>query len=148
MRSPSDVLQAAREIRPYLRELLPQPQADDANQRLELILQTATDELSRSQEALALLSTIDVTQEWLRLYLDEHHSAEEILSIIRTYHPLPGKSGAIISPRYCCPVASCHQTWYRRDADAVIPDCPIHGVKLVRESKLPASASSGNLHEP
>lgn len=139
MSSPNDILQAARDIRPYLRDLLPQPDADIADKRLELILYTSGDDQARSQDVLALLSTVDTTQEWLRLYLDEQRPATEILAIIRTYHPLPGKAGAITSPRYCCPVASCHQTWYRRDAEATIPDCPIHGVKLVRESKVQAS---------
>lgn len=139
MTSSANILQAAREIRPYLTELLPYSDAEVANQRLELILHTSTDETARSQEIMALLSTAETTQEWMRLYLEEHHPAAEILKIIRTYQPLPGKSGAIASPRYRCPVANCHQTWYRREASAGIPDCPIHGVKMVRDSKVQAS---------
>jgi hypothetical protein len=139
MTSPTNVLQAARAIRPYLSQLLPHTDAEVADKRLELILQTSTDDEARSQEILSLLSAAEPTQEWMRLYLEEQKPADEILKIMRTYHPLPGKSGAIASPRYRCPVASCHQTWYRREASAEIPDCPIHGVKLVRDSKVQAS---------
>jgi hypothetical protein len=139
MTSPTNVLEAARAIRPYLSQLLPHADAEVADKRLELILQTSTDDAARSQEIRALLATAEPTREWLRLYLEEQKPAEEILKIMRTYQPLPGKSGAIASPRYRCPVASCHQTWYRRDASAEIPTCPIHGVKLVRESKVQAS---------
>jgi len=139
MTSPANVLQAAREIRPYLAELLPPSDAEVADKRLELILHTSTDEAAQSQEIQTLLSASETTHEWMRLYLEEHRPATDILKIIRTYQPLPGKSGAIASPRYRCPVANCHQTWYRREATAAIPDCPIHGVKLVRDSKVQAS---------
>jgi hypothetical protein len=39
------------------------------------------------------------------------------------------------SPRYRCPVASCHQLWYRHDLEEPIPQCPIHYLPLVRDSK-------------
>ena len=52
------------------------------------------------------------------------------------YHPLTGSASRIESPRYRCPVAGCHQTWYRHQAEAAIPQCPIHHVQMVRDSKV------------
>lgn len=138
MTSPSDVLQAAQAIRPYLPELLTRQDAGVIANRLELALNATTDPVAQSEELTHILSATDPTREWLRLYLEEQHEAAAILKIIRTYQPLPGKAGAVTSPRYRCPVASCHQTWYRRETTAEIPNCPIHGVKLVRDSKVQA----------
>lgn len=52
------------------------------------------------------------------------------------YTPLAGSESRIESPRYRCPVASCHQTWYRHSSDEAIPHCPIHDVVMVRDSKV------------
>lgn len=53
-----------------------------------------------------------------------------------SYMPLAGSESRIESPRYRCPVASCHQTWYRHRSDEEIPHCPIHDVVMVRDSKV------------
>ncbi|MEL6397629.1 MAG: hypothetical protein AAFR26_00920 [Cyanobacteria bacterium J06626_4] len=135
MTSPADVLQAAREIRPYLSELLTHPDAEIMAQRLDLSLRTAADSEAQSTGILNVLSSAEPTREWVRLYLEDRQPAAAILPIIRTYQPLPGKAGVVASPRYVCPVASCHQVWYRRQAADDIPNCPIHGVQMVRESK-------------
>lgn len=133
--APSEVLQAAREIRPYLQNLLSPAEMNAVDQQLDQLLAQATDNEQQSREILDFLSRGELTREWMRLYLEERQPAAKILDIIRTYRPLPGKSGAIASPRYRCPVASCHQVWYRRQVEASIPDCPIHGIQMVRESK-------------
>jgi hypothetical protein len=52
------------------------------------------------------------------------------------YTPLPDSTTRVESPRYRCPVASCHQIWYRPAASEDIPLCPIHDVQLVRDSKV------------
>ncbi len=136
MTSSPDVLQAAQAIRPYLAELLDRPDADAMGHRLELALSATADSTTQQAEVHRVLSLAEPTREWLRLYLEEQKSATEILGIIRTYQPLPGKAGTVESPRYVCPVASCHQTWYRREAEAAVPNCPIHGIQMVRESKV------------
>lgn len=136
MTSSPDVLQAAQAIRPYLAELLELPDADAMRQRLELALSATANSTTQQAEIRRVLSLAEPTREWLRLYLEEQKPAAEILSLIRTYQPLPGKAGTVESPRYVCPVASCHQTWYRRDAAAEVPNCPIHGIQMVRESKV------------
>lgn len=136
MTSSPDVLQAAQAIRPYLAELLERPDADAISHRLELALSATANSTTQQAEIRRVLSVAEPTREWLRLYLEEQKPAAEILSLIRTYHPLPGKAGTVESPRYRCPVASCHQTWYRREASAAVPNCPIHGIQMVRESKV------------
>ena len=135
MTSYPDVLQAAKAIRPYLAELLERPDANAMGDRLELALNASTDTAAQQAEIRRVLSVAEPTREWLRLYLEEQKPVAEILSIIRTYHPLPGKAGVVASPRYRCPVASCHQMWYRREVGTEVPNCPIHGVQMVRESK-------------
>lgn len=51
------------------------------------------------------------------------------------YSPLMGSPSQVESPRYRCPVASCHQQWHRHATDDPIPHCPIHDLALVRDSK-------------
>ncbi|MEB3290349.1 MAG: hypothetical protein VKI82_10565 [Leptolyngbya sp.] len=53
-----------------------------------------------------------------------------------SYTPLVGSASRVESPRYRCPVASCHQTWYRHSSDEAIPHCPIHDVVMIRDSKV------------
>ena len=53
-----------------------------------------------------------------------------------SYSPLTGSSSRVESPRYRCPVVSCHQTWYRHEAEEAIPHCPIHDVVMIRDSKV------------
>lgn len=52
------------------------------------------------------------------------------------YTPLVGSESRVESPRYRCPVASCHQIWYRHSSEEDIPHCPIHDVVMVRDSKV------------
>lgn len=136
MTSSPDVLQAAQAIRPYLPELLSRPDAEAMANRLDLVLRQTADSAAQQAEVRQVLSLAEPTREWLRLFIEEETPAAEILTIIRTYQPLPGKAGVVASPRYRCPVASCHQTWYRRAVQADVPDCPIHGIKMVRDSKV------------
>lgn len=135
MTSPVNMLEVAQAIRPHLSDLLTAPAAQAMEQRLDLILNVVADPEAQSEEIRQLLATAQPTQEWFTLYT-QGHPAETILSTIRTYQPLPGKSDAIASPRYRCPVANCHQVWYRRDVNEAIPNCPIHDVQMVRDSKV------------
>ena len=133
---PSDkLLAAAREIRPYIPELLDPLLAQTLGKQLEGLLAMAVLEQGVDKQILKLLAEHKATQEWIRLYVEENYPAEAILKVIRTYSPLPGTMHAVESPRYLCPVASCHQEWYRRDLEQAIPNCPIHDVQLVRDSK-------------
>lgn len=51
------------------------------------------------------------------------------------YPPLVGSTSRVESPRYRCPVASCHQIWHRHDLGETTPHCPIHDLQMVRDSK-------------
>ncbi len=135
MNSSLDIEQAARDIAPYLPELLPLPEAQALQARLQtlLSLESAHDRRAALQETL---SAPEIVQTWVNLYQTGTHPVDTLISRIRTYHPLAGRSEAIASPRYRCPVASCHRTWYRRHVEEIIPDCPIHGIPMVRDSKV------------
>lgn len=52
------------------------------------------------------------------------------------YSPLTGSTSRVESPRYRCPVASCHQLWHRHTTAEAIPHCPIHDTQFVRDSKV------------
>jgi hypothetical protein len=68
--------------------------------------------------------------------MSSHHSQTENPKGDQRYSPLPGSKSQVESPRYRCPVASCHQVWYRPEASENIPQCPIHDVQMVRDSKV------------
>ena len=135
MLPPDKLLSAARKIRPYIPELLDASLAQSVDKQLEALLSAAISEQSVDQQIQKLLAEHETTREWLRLYVEENYPADGILKVIRTYYPLPDTLHAVESPRYLCPVASCHQEWYRRDRDQAIPNCPIHDVQFVRDSK-------------
>ena len=132
---PEKILSAAGEIRPYIPELLDASLAQQLDKQLEDLLAQATSEQDIAQQILKLLVDHESTREWLRLYVEEKYPADAILKVIRTYFPLPTTLHSVESPRYLCPVASCHQKWYRRDREQEIPHCPIHDVQFVRDSK-------------
>jgi hypothetical protein len=130
-------LDAAQAIRPYLMDLLEVPYGpingpSTGECYSNLMARPPADE----EKLLALLQQEAMTREWLRLYLKGQRPAETILPIIRTYHPLTAKTSTVQSPKYVCPVASCHRDWYRQTVDQAIPHCPIHNVPLVRDSKV------------
>ena len=139
MQASRDAKTAASAIRPYLAQLLEAPTA----QRIDRQLQTLLDLEVESQEAFGeLLNQYEGTREWLRLYLHQALPAAEILPQMRKYHPLSASPNEIESPRYVCPVARCHQAWFRQDIDEAVPHCPIHDLPLVRESKVKDSLTS------
>ena len=135
MAPPDKLLTAAQAIRPYLSELLKAPVAQKVGELLEDLLSKSGSEQDVKPKILTVLTEHGPTREWLRLYMDENYPAEAILKVLRTYSPLSDVQHAVESPRYLCPVASCHQQWYRRDRNQTIPNCPIHDVQLVRDSK-------------
>lgn len=68
--------------------------------------------------------------------MSSHHSQTDVPNGDQRYNPLSGSKSRVESPRYRCPVANCHQVWYRPEATQQIPHCPIHDVQLVRDSKV------------
>ena len=135
MSPPDKLLTAARAIHPYLSELLNAPMAQSIGEQLQYLLSQSGSEQDMKPQILTVLREHGPTREWLRLYMDENYPAETILKVMRTYSPLSDSAHAVESPRYLCPVASCHQMWYRRDRNQAIPNCPIHDIQMVRDSK-------------
>ena len=139
MQASRDTKTAASAIRPYLAQLLDAPIAQAVDRQLQTLLDLEVD----AQEAFVeLLNQHKETREWLRLYLKQAVPAAQILPQMRKYYPLSASLNEIESPRYVCPVASCHQAWFRQDIDEPVPHCPIHGLPLVRESKVKDSLAS------
>jgi hypothetical protein len=132
--SVSDICRAARAIQPHLDQLLELPHAQNISQQIDHMLANR-ETPDMGAQLLKLLQTEELTRQWVHYFLDEQMDADSILALIRTYHPLTKGDGAIASPRYCCPVASCHREWYRRSLEETIPTCPIHNLTLVRASK-------------
>ena len=108
--------------------------AQSVDRQLVILLEAQGNTVSE-EKLLGLLQQAEMTREWLRLYLEEQRPADTILPMLRTYYPLTAKSSKIESPKYVCPVASCHRDWYRQAVDQAIPHCPIHDVVMVRDSK-------------
>ncbi|HEY9877896.1 MAG TPA: hypothetical protein V6D29_05535 [Leptolyngbyaceae cyanobacterium] len=134
MYSADEIVKTAQEIRPYLPQLLDAPSAQQVDSQLAQLLVRSQD-APATQQIVELLTQREPTREWMRLSLEEHYPVETIFKTLRTYHPLSGSDNSIESPRYICTVASCHQSWYRRDQSVGIPRCPIHDVQMVRDSK-------------
>ncbi|HEY9738601.1 MAG TPA: hypothetical protein V6D06_20050 [Trichocoleus sp.] len=135
MYSTDEIVKAAQEIQPYLPRLLDAPSAQQIGSQLSRLLGQVSANSTAAQQIVEVLGQQEPTREWLRLSLEEHYAPEAILKTIRTYQPLEGSTSPIESPRYICPVASCHQEWYRRSPSAETPRCPIHDVQFVRDSK-------------
>ncbi|MBD0335364.1 MAG: hypothetical protein ICV62_07745 [Cyanobacteria bacterium Co-bin13] len=133
--SADQIVKTAQEIRPYLAKLLDAPTAQQVDGQLAHLLSQASAEPLATEQIVAVLSQHELTREWLRRSLEENTAAETILKSLRTYEPLTGSHNPIESPHYVCPVASCHQEWYRRDSAVETPRCPIHDVRFVRDSK-------------
>jgi hypothetical protein len=134
MYSADEIVKTAQEIRPYLSQLLDVPTAQQVEGQLNHLLSPSA-EPPATQQILSVLSQHEATREWLRLSLEERIGAATIMKSLRTYEPLNGSHSPIESPHYVCPVASCHQEWYRRSPTAEIPRCPIHDLQFVRDSK-------------
>lgn len=132
--SADEIYRAARAIQPYLADLLNAPNAQRLERRLEGLLSEVSMKQGSHTELFQLLSEHESTRNWIRLYLEDHYPAEDILKALRIYYPLQGIKHSVESPRYVCPVEKCNQDWYRQSREAEIPECPVHGLKLLIDS--------------
>ena len=132
--SPDEICKAAKAIQPYISELLDAPSAQRLERQLEGLMTDYSIQQGSHIQLSSLLAENESTRDWLRLYLEEGHPAEDILKALRIYYPLPGIKNPIESPRYVCPVEKCNQYWYRTNREDEIPVCPIHGIKLIIDS--------------
>jgi hypothetical protein len=135
MNSDNDgVLEAARAIRPYLKDLV-----DDAAVAGNLDRRIA-EELTGQADQTA-------TADRLRALLEEHEDTTWFMSRVLTDKPRyrqpyhqptlrrdivspAGDPGLVEADRYACPVGD--YVWYRPDVGTPIPNCPSHHIPLAR----------------
>lgn len=125
------VLEAARAIRPYLRDLVGPAEAGTFDRRIGDLLTGPAD---RAATALrALLEGHEDTAWFLDrvladrpLYRPPYQQTIAQRDITRP----AGDPGGIGADRYICPTGD--YVWYRPDVGTRIPNCPDHGVALVR----------------
>jgi hypothetical protein len=122
-----DVLEGARAIRPYLKELLEATQAAEIDQELAQLLAQSQVGQKVDNRILKLLANYEGTRTWTAAFL-EHNLPPQLA---RLYLPPPGRTNPIPGVmRYICPEGD--YVWYRRSVGEPIPQCPTHQLDLVR----------------
>jgi hypothetical protein len=120
------LLEAARSIRPYLRELADDPDAVDR----ELAAALAE---SDARRARAELRRQRATRRWTTDFLRHGFPAELVPPAVRSGAAPPGHGEVVRAPRFRCP--SGDYVWYRRTAASAIPVCPTHDARLVPDAR-------------
>ena len=121
-----EILEAARSIRPYLGQLVPdEATASELDHRLAEILTPDGDE-EGARDLVEELLERDEVRDWTRAFL-----VREGLKVFRDYRPpaglpVPPPSAA----RYVCPRGDF--TWHRLFVGQPVPLCPTHQVPLDR----------------
>lgn len=130
------VLVAAREIRPFLTELVGAEAAGPIDAQLAELLGAT----QAGQDTVAQLRTLlrrdDATSAFLDDVLDDapEYRPTRWQRRARTrgiYEALPGDLLPMHAGKYGCP-AGRDYTWYRPDVGALVPSCPTHHVVLVK----------------
>ncbi|MEM0979124.1 MAG: hypothetical protein AAGH78_02515 [Cyanobacteria bacterium P01_H01_bin.58] len=122
--SQSNLLEAAKSIRPFLPQLLNE-QAQKVDQQLaDFIIRYQEGEQVENQ-IISLLASYDATRQWMREFL----GVDAALARSKGYSPLPGIP-KIDAPRYACPEGD--YIWHHIDSSDPIPTCPTHNCPLIR----------------
>lgn len=126
------LIEAARAVRPYLRDLIG-PRAADLDALLSSLLQRYISGENVSSEILRLLQKDEATREWLaELLEDPSHLPPEFQAVRSgTFEPPPGRGNPKNPPKWICPVDG-NYIAYRRSWSDPIPECLEHHVELVR----------------
>ena len=130
------VLEAAREIRPFLTELVGAEAAGPIDEQLAELLgapEAGQDTVARLR---ALLRGDDATSAFLDEVMDDAPDYRPTRWQRRTptrgvYQGLPGDLLPMHTGKYGCP-AGRDYTWYRPEVGALVPSCPTHHVVLVK----------------
>ncbi|MGF1515316.1 MAG: hypothetical protein ACFB5Z_16670 [Elainellaceae cyanobacterium] len=124
---PSDILDAARQIRPELPELLPAEAAAEFDRQLADYLAQAHSGESVHGQVLALLQSDPETEDW---FLETFAPRRVAKGATRGgYQGLPGSAGLIGAQKYVCPQGNDYSRFLRAAGD--VPTCPTHGCPLV-----------------
>lgn len=131
--SDEGVLEAARAIRPYLRDLVGPAEAGTFDRRIADLLTGPADVAATVAALRALLAGHEDTAWFLGrvladrpLYRPPYQQSVPQRDISRP----AGDPGAIGADRYVCPAGD--YVWYRPDVGTRVPNCPDHGAALVR----------------
>jgi hypothetical protein len=124
-----DVRQAARAIRPYLRELLKSDEAASAlDRRLAELLAEAQAGRSVKTALLMVLSDEEATRVWTREFLKDKIPPQ----VYRAWRRPPGDPIGVPAQRWICPQGD--YDWYPSAKGELPPACPTHHVTLVQDS--------------
>lgn len=128
---PDSILDAARQIRPELPELLPTEAAAAFDRQLADYLARANAGDAVHEQILELLQSDPETEDWLlETFAPRRVAKGETMR--GGYQGLPGSIGAIGAQKYVCPEGNDYTRFLRSAGD--IPTCPTHGCLLVPTS--------------
>jgi len=128
------VLEAARAIRPYLKDLVDDPAvAADLDRRIAEQLTDQGDQMATASTLKALLEEEEDTIWFLNRVLTDkpqyrppYHQPAYQRDIVSP----AGDPGPVEADRYSCPCGD--YVWYRPDIGTPVPDCPDHHIPLMR----------------
>ena len=130
------VLEAAREIRPFLTDLVGSEAAGPLDDQLAELLEAAQAGQDTVAGLRALLRSDQATSAFLDDVLDDAPEYRPTRWQRRAptrgiFETLPGDVLPMHAGKYGCPTGRDY-TWYRPDVGVPIPDCPTHHVVLVK----------------
>jgi hypothetical protein len=130
------VLEAAREIRPFLTDLVGSEAAGPLDDQLAELLGAAQAAQDTVAGLRALLRSDQATSAFLDDVLDDAPEYRPTRWQRRAptrgiFETLPGDLLPMHAGKYGCPTGSDY-TWYRPDVGVPVPDCPTHQVVLVK----------------
>jgi hypothetical protein len=138
MNDDDGVRAAARTIRPYLAELIGADGTRVLDEQLAALLNDTTDPAGSAARLRELLEEADDTTSWfLHAVLADAPRYEPPYQLARSRRergmasPAGDPTNPVLAPRYSCPRGGDY-VWYRPDIGTPIPECPTHGVELVR----------------
>ncbi len=128
------VLEAAREIRPFLTGLVGPHAAAELDQRIAELLASAPASADAVTSLRTLLDSDRATSRFLATVLEDAPEYRpprwQPPSALRSPGALPGDLLPMHAGKYGCPRGD--YTWYRPDVGTDIPDCPTHRIVLIR----------------
>jgi hypothetical protein len=132
------MLEAAREIRPFLTDLVGSEAAGPLDDQLAELLEAAQAGQDTVAGLRALLRSDQATSAFLDDVLDDAPEYRPTRWQRRAptrgiFEGLPGDLLPMHAGKYGCPTGRDY-TWYRPDVGVPVPDCPTHHVVLVKVS--------------
>jgi hypothetical protein len=138
----SELFEAARAVRSYLDELVPDRAAPLDAQVVALLAQANTDPAGAAAGLAEIFSADPDLQDWIAALLADPDlrppdvAEADNPAATKSFPPLAGDQQPITATRYACPSGD-RVVWYRRSAGQSPPACPTHGVELVPQPRQP-----------